>query len=536
MNKPTIISYSRVSSCKQLSGTGLSQQKDLRVLNQLSSTYDLPIDERAFSDEGKSGFHSHNLKGEFGKIINLIESGSIVRGSILAITSLDRLSRARTNEAMELMLSVINSGIRIYTAMDGKLYCGDSQNLTADLIVSVIIMAQAHEESLKKSHRTRGNALSIIERHNNGDRIAGGYSIAIKSVGKLPWWIDSSDGSVKPDEYYFPIAKLIAEKMLNGVGVRRVTTWLNETYQAPNNRPEWSASMVDRFHRNKSLIGTYNLKVDGNEFTLENYFPKVMTDDQYYKVLAKKKSCTHSRTSTSEPTLLNGLGVVKCRSCYGPITHHSFNGYKSYRCINGLRNKYKCNGMSTVSSYADSSVLGSLNWLTTIPKPIAEDKVTPLQVKLNEASSKLNQVEQDYLDNPSGILAKLLGNLESDIELLRIDLESAKMNQVTDSLVIEVSESLEEKRDAVVRSINAVYLHKIGKQNLLVSVYFKVGLMRHYWIKNNSILKSGRFYEELSKEVELQDRTNFMLWVADGKLNEWLESDGVLDSEFEYCV
>ncbi|WP_210474068.1 recombinase family protein [Vibrio crassostreae] len=159
----SIISYSRVSSAKQLDGTGIAQQKDQSILNQLSEQYSLPIDERTFSDEGLSGYHGHNLQGEFGRILELIASGSIAKGSILSITSLDRLSRAKTNEAMELMLSVINRGINIYTAMDDKLYSSESSNLTADLIVSVIIMAQAHEESLKKSHRTRGNAVNLID-------------------------------------------------------------------------------------------------------------------------------------------------------------------------------------------------------------------------------------------------------------------------------------------------------------------------------------------------------------------------------------
>ncbi|MGF1696273.1 hypothetical protein L4C54_11435 [Vibrio lamellibrachiae] len=79
---PSIISYARVSSAKQIQGTGLSQQKDQTILNQLSVKYSLPVDDRSFSDAGLSGFHSKNLQGEFGLIRELISTGSIAKGSI----------------------------------------------------------------------------------------------------------------------------------------------------------------------------------------------------------------------------------------------------------------------------------------------------------------------------------------------------------------------------------------------------------------------------------------------------------------------
>lgn len=50
MNQPTIISYSRVSSDRQISGTGLALQKGTRVLEELSHKYALPIDTRSQQD------------------------------------------------------------------------------------------------------------------------------------------------------------------------------------------------------------------------------------------------------------------------------------------------------------------------------------------------------------------------------------------------------------------------------------------------------------------------------------------------------
>lgn len=343
--QPTIISYSRVSSAKQLTGTGIAQQKDAAVLESLSQKHSLPIDKRSFSDEGLSGYHSANLQGEFGRILCLISSGSIVEGSILAITSLDRISRAKTNEAMELMLSVLNRGIRIYTAMDDKLYSSDSQNLTADLIVSVIIMAQAHEESLKKSQRTIGNALTLIRKHEEGIRSSDGNPIAIKSVGKLPWWIDSTDGSIKPDSYYFPIAQTMAQKMVDGVGVHRILNWLNENYKAPSNKPYWSNSMVTRFHKSEALRGLFKLNLDGNEHTLKDYLPRVCSDEEFYIIQSIKKSRIHLR-SNKVTSGYGGVGVLKCRLCGGSLTQQVSSKQEAYRCINGMKNRSMCSGLT----------------------------------------------------------------------------------------------------------------------------------------------------------------------------------------------
>ncbi|HHY0557078.1 TPA: recombinase family protein [Vibrio parahaemolyticus] len=526
--EPTLISYSRVSSAKQLSGTGLEQQKDAETLNKLSEKYGLPVDKRTFSDEGLSGYHGHNLQGEFGKILELISTGSIVRGSILVITSLDRLSRAKANEAMELMLSVINRGIRIYTAMDEKLYSSDSPNLTADLIVSVIIMAQAHEESLKKSKRTIGSAIALIDRFYKGERASDGNPFAIKSVGKAPWFIDVSGDSVKPHEYFFPVAKWMVQQLLNGKGTTRLVNELNESYEAPNK--VWSHSMVQRFSSSEALIGKAIFNIAGNQYELDGYYPRLMTDDEFYQIKARKKQATHSRTSKSTQTILSGLKVLKCRECGGSLSYTSASKYNAYRCINGMRSKAKCSGMSVPAYYVDEIVTASLNWFTLQPKPAIEDLVTPAQMKLEKAQSELNQIEEDYLDSPSGVLARLLNQKEQEVDALKVALEHAKMNQQVDSFIgNEELESTNDYRQAISRSIDSIRVHKVANLKALISIYFKTGINKHVLVHKGNVVQSGSFYFDPEKEKLLKDKNEFLLFVADGRLNQWIDN-GVLDT------
>jgi hypothetical protein len=75
--------------------------------------------------------------------------------------------------------------------MDKKIYSRKSiTENPMELMYSTLLFSRAHEESATKSKRTYGNALSIIEKYNNGERSVDGYAIAIKSVGTNIWWYD----------------------------------------------------------------------------------------------------------------------------------------------------------------------------------------------------------------------------------------------------------------------------------------------------------------------------------------------------------
>lgn len=524
MNKPTVISYSRVSSAKQVSGTGLSQQRDQNILNQLSTKYDLPIDDRSFSDEGLSGFHSHNLQGDFGRILELIGTGSIAKNSILAITSLDRLSRAKTNEAMELMLSVINRGIRIYTAMDDKLYSSDSPNLTADLIVSVIIIAQAHEESLKKSHRVRGNAITLVQRFLKGERASDGYPIAIKSVGKLPWWIDASSGSVRPHDYYFPIAQWVANQMLLGKGNVPIVNELNEEYTPPNGK-QWNYRTFTRFTNGKAITGLGVFTIDGEEYELPDYFPQVVSEEDYYRIKAIKSKFVHSNAHKREPTIASGIGKLKCRCCHGPLGYQISNQHGSYRCINGMRNKSICGGVNVGSDLVDLAIREAFSWMHIQPKPVLEDKLTPLQAELSDMVAKLNQVEQDYSNHPSSALGRVLVTLENEVEDLKQQVELASINQQAHDISLDLPTSVEEWRYTISSSVDGIYVYRLGSQKILVSIYFTNGMYRHVVVHKGKIVFNSGFSSEPEVEERLKERTTFLLHAANGDIERWINAE-----------
>ncbi|WP_210474119.1 zinc ribbon domain-containing protein, partial [Vibrio crassostreae] len=363
---------------------------------------------------------------------------------------------------------------------------------------------------------------ALIDRHIKGERAPDGYPFAIKSIGKLPWWVDASNGSVKPHEYYFPVAQWLIQQALTGIGVTSLVNQLNQLFTPPNGKEQWHYSMVNRFHKSNSLLGTGSFKIDDTIHSLPDYFPVVTTEEELLLIRAKKRSATHSRTSSNPKTVLSGMGILKCRCCHGGVSFTTTAGYSAYRCINGMQSKAKCNGLSVSSTYVDDAVKQSLTWFSTQPKPAIIDKVTPLKGKLFEVESRLAQMEADYMDSPSSVLARMITNLESEVGAIRSELDEAITTEVVQSFPSESPETVDEYRDAILRSIDRVYLYKLGRKKILVSIYFKMGINTHVAVKDGDVILASSFYDCPDKENQLMDKTNFLLWVEQGHLETWL--------------
>ena len=114
----------------------------------------LTLDE-SLRDLGVSAFRGTNRAvGALRSFLDLVENGKVERGSYLIVESLDRLSREAVLDAAARLLDLIRAGIVVVTLADGQEY--SEERLRADwtpLIVSITIMARAHEKSRIKGER-----------------------------------------------------------------------------------------------------------------------------------------------------------------------------------------------------------------------------------------------------------------------------------------------------------------------------------------------------------------------------------------------
>lgn len=270
-----IYSYRRVSTLVQTEGISLDIQSDINVLNKLSEEYNLPISNRTFSDEGKSAYKGEHLesdKGELAWFINAVKNNEIVKGSILCVYSLDRLSRQSIGYAKQIYLDLTNNGISIYSILDNHLYKAHD---ASSEIIATIIFERAHNESKTKSARTVGTALKRAEDHLNGVRSPDGYAYLIAG-GNLPWWVEyRDDKAVVPHPFYFDVAKKVHQMILSGMGNNKILNYLNENVEPPitrsnvkhpERRKEWKHSTIANFHKIKGLFGQRISTINGRCF------------------------------------------------------------------------------------------------------------------------------------------------------------------------------------------------------------------------------------------------------------------------------
>ncbi len=82
------------------------------------------------------------------------DKGKVEKGSYLLVESLDRLSRDTVRVARDRFEAILDRGINIAVLSEGKVYKADSYDMS-DMIMSLLVMQRANEESAMKSKRGR---------------------------------------------------------------------------------------------------------------------------------------------------------------------------------------------------------------------------------------------------------------------------------------------------------------------------------------------------------------------------------------------
>ena len=154
MSKPRAYSYLRFSTPDQSRGDSFRRQAD--KARKFAAQNDLELSEDSYQDLGVSAYRGRNIvEGQLGKFLEAVESGKIKRGSYLLVENLDRLSRDRLMPALNRFHSILEAGINIATLNDGTVYTKDSINDLTGLIIPLVYMSRANEESVTKSERGR---------------------------------------------------------------------------------------------------------------------------------------------------------------------------------------------------------------------------------------------------------------------------------------------------------------------------------------------------------------------------------------------
>lgn len=317
---PKAYSYVRFSTLEQRKGGSENRQVQLSR-DFIREHPELELDESLrFSDLGVSAYNKSNLaKGAaLRKFLDAIERGIVQPGSYLLVESLDRISRAQVMDAFQLFTQILERDITIVTLADRMVYSKEKANRQfTDLMMSLVILSRAHEESLTKSKRIG----AAWERKRNNIQHQ-------KLTKTCPSWLKlSADRKIyEPIKEKVAIVRKAVTLLLSGVGKDAIAKRFNEqgiaSISEKNDRQTWYGSYVTKILRNRALIGEYqqHKMINGKRVPegepITNYFPRILTDEKFalvQHVIDQRGKKSGGRRGKTFSNLFTGL--VRCGYC-----------------------------------------------------------------------------------------------------------------------------------------------------------------------------------------------------------------------------
>jgi DNA invertase Pin-like site-specific DNA recombinase len=531
-----VFSYIRFSSAKQSAGDSYARQ--VKAAKAFCDENDLELAdprEYLFFDAGRSAFKGKHLDdtGELARFLSFVEDGTIPPGSYLVVESLDRLSREKVRDALPRFLDLLAKGINVYTSVDKRLYTKDYNEL--DLIISIISMSRAHEESA-----TKGGRVSSAWRAKQKDARTTG-----KPLGKLrPLWLD-----VTPDSYVLnPVKAAVVRRIFDlstkGYGSRIIAATLNQegipAFSAgrKNFSGLWGFSTVRHILDSRTTLGEYqpHIFIDGKRTPdgepIKGYFPAVVTEDEFYLAHAARSSRkTHTVTKTT--TNFNVLaGILNCYKC-GALMHlQGQRGRKYYKC--SKTTKGMCDA-GIISAPRTEAVFKEM-----LPKvdslSLVQDSSGRLQKSLQVVEGRIaslkarqNDAEASHAEFPSRITAKLLHELEAEIGAL--ESERAAISEQLASDKVMNKDDFFEKLDLVsfegrVAANNLIkrlglyiFVDKLGRTNEMYSVSKNNAIPHPFSAESKNLLF---FLTHIGNSIRFEAMADeyFDLQVLQGEMNE----------------
>lgn len=294
--KPLAFSYIRFSSPEQAKGDSLTRQTE--ASEKYAIEHGLRIDHHLhLQDLGVSAYRGKNsFEGALSGFLAAVQTGRVPVGSTLLVESLDRLSRTQVTDALTQFLNIINHGITVVTLMDQMVYNREAINLNpANLMMSIVIMMRAHEESATKGAR-------VAKAWSRKRQIAAETRAPQSRL--CPSWITLTDTGyeVIPDRANLLVRMF--ELAAQGLGKRLIAKTLNREGIPPwGGGRRWADSTIHYLTKCPAALGVYQPhRLDPETHKripdgppIENYYPAVITPELWGRAHSRPAAPTGRR-------------------------------------------------------------------------------------------------------------------------------------------------------------------------------------------------------------------------------------------------
>ena len=315
-SKGLVYSYLRFSDPKQ--STGSSTDRQLAYAEKWASEHGLQLDSSlTLRDEGLSAYHQQHIKsGALGVFLRAVEDGRVPHGSVLIVEGLDRLSRAEPIQAQAQLAQIVNAGITVVTASDGKAYSRTRlKENPMDLVYSLLVMIRAHEESDTKSKRVKASIRRLCEGWQNGT-----YRGHVRQ-GHDPEWVKEVEGGWEIDAGRAAAVRRAVQLYVQGHGGKGIVQRLDaEGLQLYTTSAENRTHQIYRLLKMPQLAGIKPIAIDGEEYQLRGYYPALLSADEWTELQRVAAQSGRRRVKGDLPHVITGLGITICGYCGRPMS------------------------------------------------------------------------------------------------------------------------------------------------------------------------------------------------------------------------
>lgn len=437
-------SYIRFSKPEQASGDSLRRQ--LELSKAYAAEHGLELDTTLkMTDLGVSAFRGKNLtEGALGDFFHAVEIGTVPPGSYLLVESLDRLSRDEITVALTSFMQIINAGIVVVTLSDKIVYSRESLNANmGSLMMSLVIMARAHEESATKSKRILA---SWESKRASLDKK--------KMTAVCPQWLRLAEDKKTfleiPER--IDVIRKIFDLRCAGYGTRRIAQALNLDKTPTWRRGKvvakgWHTGYVTRILESRAVLGEFQPRRTANGVKvpagdpIPNYFPAVITLAQWNRANAGRRR-TGGRTTRMITNLFAGIAFEGGTDFKMQYVDKG-NGTKCTRYLRSDRSRLEPNVVIPTWNYDETEdaflrVMADLDWPAimghaktdeagTLMEKIAaqEREYTELELKITRLTEAIATSTQELpplvktLETATGEAATLYRLIKENKDALR---------------------------------------------------------------------------------------------------------------------
>lgn len=438
-------SYLRFSSKKQASGDSLRRQ--LQAGEDYCKKHNILLNPVNFKDLGVSAKEGKNaIDGALGEFLDCIDAGKIPKGSILLLDEFSRLSRDKVPNALQLFLRLLEH-VDIVTLANEKRFSLSTID-TTDLIITITIMARAHEEN-----QNRIRNISSAKQAKQAKLYSG--ELKTKLTSQCPFWLSLSEDKTEfiKDEDKVSIVKKCYSKSLNGEGSIRIMTWLNNIGFVAARGNKWGLSSISRLLKNPQVMGHFQPMSNGSPAgnIIEDYYPEIIEPKLYFAVQAARSERgkgSSGPTGEKFPNLFKGICKCYCGASMHYVTKGKGNNYLV--CSNSRFGK-GCEYISHRYNQIEMLILNVLSFLDfsklkgdstiTLQSAIGE-----LQEKLKVGKVKISNLTNSIMnanDSKPELLSPitdLIISIGKEIKELETELES-KTNQLNTTINTDPTET-----------------------------------------------------------------------------------------------